>query len=373
MGLHLPAKSVVLADLKKFNGSSVEWLTATEYRQLTGRAGRRGIDVRGAAIFIVGPEQRFTPIARRLFGEPEALRSAFALRYNTFLNVYAPGAEERILLLLEHSLSRYQDVRALLKGRGEDVFDERSSVPDEGNRGRGRRRHGPRDNPRERQELEATLRAELARGDRRLVRSMRRILEQEGCLDRRGHLLLSGAVAARIYNSWGIAFAALLLDGTLQVLTPAELAEVTSWFIASKFSEPPPGAWRWRSSGVRSPYAAGLSPHLAAIADGITMNVMRLRQQELALEVELTPPWELPNHRFVRTWCEKGLLAPILEQTGAPPGDVLQVLGQTFDLIRQGQRALAETVGPDDPADRLLEHALSAISSGGKLLQLLGL
>jgi len=365
MGLHLPARSVVLADLKKFNGASVEWLTATEYRQLTGRAGRRGIDTRGVAVLVAHPDQRIMPIARRLFGEPEALYSAFALRYNTFLNVYAPRAEDRLLLLLENSLSRYQHVQWLLRGR--DLESPRSPTADQEDRRRPRRREG------DHEQAEHVLRAELARGDSRLVRSMRHILEQEGCLDANGHLLLRGALAARLFNSWGITYATLLLDGSLSVLAPVELAEVTSWFISSKFAEPGAGSWRGREGAQRSPYAAGLSPHLAALADGVTMGTARLRHRELALEVELTPPWDLPNHRFVRAWCERGLLAPILEETGAPPGDVLQVLGQTLDLLRQGQRALTDLAGHQDPSARLLERAATALGREGKLLHLLGL
>ena len=362
MGLHLPAKSVVLADLKKFNGASVEWLTATEYRQLTGRAGRRGIDVRGAAILVMRPEQQFGPIARHLFGEPEALRSAFALRYNTFLNAYAPGAEDRILLLLDNSLSRYQDLQWQLQ----------HARMREGMQEHGRRHRGPRTPDSRRAVTETTLRAAMGRSDRRLVRSMRRILEQEGCLDAAGHLLARGAVAARIFNTWGIAVATLLLDGSLKALSPTEVAEVMSWFISSKFAVQATRSWHGQES-VRSAYAAGLPQHLAAIADVITMNITRHRHEEIALEVELTPPWELPNHRFVRSWCEQGLLAPLLEQTGAPPGDVLQVLGQTLDLLRQGQRALSETVGAEDPSARLLERATTAIGNNGKLLHLLGI
>lgn len=47
MGLHMPAKSVVFSQLRKFDGVRSRWLSAGEYLQMSGRAGRRGVDSRG--------------------------------------------------------------------------------------------------------------------------------------------------------------------------------------------------------------------------------------------------------------------------------------------------------------------------------------
>ncbi len=47
MGVNMPAKTVVFTELRKFDGTAARWLTAAEYTQMSGRAGRRGLDDRG--------------------------------------------------------------------------------------------------------------------------------------------------------------------------------------------------------------------------------------------------------------------------------------------------------------------------------------
>src|SRR5207244_11433747 len=56
LGINMPARCVVLERLVKYNGEQHVDLTPGEYTQLTGRAGRRGIDVEGHAVVVRGPE-----------------------------------------------------------------------------------------------------------------------------------------------------------------------------------------------------------------------------------------------------------------------------------------------------------------------------
>ena len=114
LGINMPARTVVLERLVKFNGESHTELTPGEYTQLTGRAGRRGIDVEGHAVVIwqpgVDPEQVAGLASTRTY----PLRSSFRPGYNMAVNLVArlgtPAARE----LLERSFGQFQADRSVV-------------------------------------------------------------------------------------------------------------------------------------------------------------------------------------------------------------------------------------------------------------------
>ena len=53
MGINMPAKTVVFTSARKFDGKGNRWLTGGEYIQMSGRAGRRGLDARGTVILMI--------------------------------------------------------------------------------------------------------------------------------------------------------------------------------------------------------------------------------------------------------------------------------------------------------------------------------
>ncbi|ETN46248.1 uncharacterized protein HMPREF1541_00432 [Cyphellophora europaea CBS 101466] len=87
IGLNMPAKTVVFTNVRKFDGYSQRWLTASEFIQMSGRAGRRGLDDRGIVIMMV--DQQLEPdVAKSIVrGEQDKLNSAFYLGYNMVLNL----------------------------------------------------------------------------------------------------------------------------------------------------------------------------------------------------------------------------------------------------------------------------------------------
>ncbi|HEX4817078.1 MAG TPA: DEAD/DEAH box helicase, partial [Nonomuraea sp.] len=82
LGVNMPARSVVIERLTKFSGERRELLTPGEYTQLTGRAGRRGIDEVGYAIVLWSPFVPFEQVAALASSRTYALRSAFRPTYN---------------------------------------------------------------------------------------------------------------------------------------------------------------------------------------------------------------------------------------------------------------------------------------------------
>src|SRR5699024_988345 len=108
LGINMPARTVVLERLVKFNGEQHAPLTAGEYTQLTGRAGRRGIDVEGHAVVIWNPGDEATDpgeVAGLASTRTFPLRSSFTPSYNMTINLVDRMGPEQARQLLEQSFA----------------------------------------------------------------------------------------------------------------------------------------------------------------------------------------------------------------------------------------------------------------------------
>ncbi|KAH8996227.1 NUC185 domain-containing protein [Lactarius akahatsu] len=87
IGLNMPAKTVVFTAARKFDGHEFRDLSSGEYIQMSGRAGRRGLDDRGVVIMMC--DEKLEPVAAKAMikGEADRLDSAFHLGYNMILNL----------------------------------------------------------------------------------------------------------------------------------------------------------------------------------------------------------------------------------------------------------------------------------------------
>jgi len=108
VGINMPARSVVIEKLTKFTGEHHEQLTPGQYTQLTGRAGRRGIDEMGTAIVLWSPWVRFDEIAQLAGSTSFHLRSAFRPTYNMAANLIRTYSSEQAHHLLNLSFAQYQ-------------------------------------------------------------------------------------------------------------------------------------------------------------------------------------------------------------------------------------------------------------------------
>jgi len=108
LGINMPARAVVIEKLSKFTGERHEPLTPGEYTQLTGRAGRRGIDEVGYAIVLWSPFVPFDQVAGLASTRTYALSSSFRPTYNMAANLVRryPPAEAHHLLNL--SFAQYR-------------------------------------------------------------------------------------------------------------------------------------------------------------------------------------------------------------------------------------------------------------------------
>ena len=115
VGINMPARTVVIEKLTKFTGDHHEMLTAGEYTQLTGRAGRRGIDDEGHAVVLWSPFVSFEQVAALAASRTFHLRSAFRPTYNMAANLVGTYTTEQAHHLLNLSFAQYQSDRDVVR------------------------------------------------------------------------------------------------------------------------------------------------------------------------------------------------------------------------------------------------------------------
>jgi ATP-dependent RNA helicase HelY len=108
LGINMPAKSVVLERLVKWNGDAHVDLSPGEYTQITGRAGRRGIDVEGHAVVLWQQDLDPKSLAGLASTRTYPLKSSFRPSYNMAVNLVGSIGTERARELLETSFAQFQ-------------------------------------------------------------------------------------------------------------------------------------------------------------------------------------------------------------------------------------------------------------------------
>ena len=124
LGINMPAKSVVIEDLWKFQGERHELVTPGEYTQLTGRAGRRGIDALGHAVVVYQRQVPFERVAGLAATRTYDLASSFRPSYNMAVNLVRNYTPEQAHHLLNSSFAQFladRGVVVLERSRQQDL------------------------------------------------------------------------------------------------------------------------------------------------------------------------------------------------------------------------------------------------------------
>jgi ATP-dependent RNA helicase HelY len=111
LGVNMPARSVVIGRMTKWDGRNRRLLIPNEFQQMAGRAGRRGMDLKGNIVVPYSPWIRFSEMLTIATGELEPVISAFSIRYNTVLNLWDPPHGNRVRHMLQQSLAQFQSAR----------------------------------------------------------------------------------------------------------------------------------------------------------------------------------------------------------------------------------------------------------------------
>jgi ATP-dependent RNA helicase HelY len=115
VGVNMPARSVVIEKLTKFTGDHHETLSPGQFTQLTGRAGRRGIDEQGSAVVLWSPWVRFDQVAELATSRAFHLRSVFRPTYNMAANLVRTYSSERAHQMLALSFAQFQADRDVVR------------------------------------------------------------------------------------------------------------------------------------------------------------------------------------------------------------------------------------------------------------------
>jgi ATP-dependent RNA helicase DOB1 len=134
IGLNMPAKTVVFTSVRKFDGVTQRYLTPSEFIQMSGRAGRRGLDDRGIVIMMIDDKMEPSEAREIVRGEQDKLNSAFYLGYNMILNLMrVEGISPEFML--EHCFYQFQNT-ASVSGIEQDLRElhakrDALAIPDE--------------------------------------------------------------------------------------------------------------------------------------------------------------------------------------------------------------------------------------------------
>ena len=350
LGINMPARTVVVGEMLKFDGQSRRLLTPNEYRQMTGRAGRRGIDERGVSLLMYSPWVTFQQTLGVLTSDLLPLESAFHPTYSTAMNLWlGPEDEERLADLYARSLRRFQHDRTLKelterKQALEDAFEQERAP---GHIAREEVWEHAAELSRVDYELRRARRTATVEA-RRTVEGLARVLERYDYL-RDARPTPKAPYLRSLFDTNALTLSELLTNQQLEGLEPAELAEALSWFSVD------------RESAIRGLPLTRRLHRLREILDFLHGGVLREEERH---ELQMSRPLPVDFHGVALAWAEGHDLASIAQRARMQEGDVVGALQKTLDLINQMRGAALQgplgtnLIGLLDEADGLLRRGV---------------
>ncbi|MGA8725590.1 MAG: DEAD/DEAH box helicase [Acidimicrobiales bacterium] len=272
LGINMPARTVVVERFAKFRGADTSALTSGEYRQLTGRAGRRGIDTVGHAFVLWSSAITFRQVATTATAPPPDLVSSFHPTYNLAVNLVRRWSREQGHALLAASYGQWQ------AGPGSESL--------------------------------------VAQLDRRLA-----ILSDRGFVEE-WRLTAAGETLAGIYHESDLLVAEALRQGLFDAADPAVLAAVASTIVFES---------RRKEEQVAPPREREVLRRL----DALESMAAELRADERRVGVRRTRRPDPGLCRAVLGWVRGATLDAVLRDAEVAPGDFVRNVRQLIDLVRQ--------------------------------------
>ncbi len=320
LGINMPAKAVAFDGLRKFDGISQRPLTAREFMQKAGRAGRRGLDTEGHVV--IRQDMRDWGDAREavqyyLRGESEPVRSSFNLSFNSVVNLLATNPMERIREIVDKSFlswNRQNEARRMVK----EAEERAAKLPEDAGK-------------KERKFIDKLHR----RAEEAETRSWNEFETRVGFLKEGGYLSAdrtfgAGAKVLRNIQIEEIFVTELILDGMLEGIDDALLFGLLC-AVNKEFG---------RDVKVRP--LKGADKELAKNANKLRHSPTVVRAEEITGQAVCWCPEMIP---FGRMWAEGRSLAELLLLVDAPTdigGDLVGAFRRAKDLVGQLRQVHAE-------------------------------
>jgi len=334
LGINMPARAVVVGSLSKFDGQEMRLLTPNEYRQLTGRAGRRGMDVRGAAVIPYSPWEPFEDSFRRITGELLPVTSSFVIRYNSILNLWRPGDVKHLRRICASSLREYQ--RYVLWEQREMIrlekLEKRAQKSKKAGKKKGIASEGASQALEQRRKKIGAY--PLSRAGAAELDGTIFALHALGYIDEGDELTLRGRLLRGIFHPAGIMIVELMLGGALDELAASELAEVCSWFTFDNDR-------RLNNHNI-------LNNHLMHVRRELWRIAQHVHNIEQQANIGVSPSIVPDFHGVALSWSRGMSLSGLLKRIDLAEGDLLMLLNQTIDLLQQVQSAVGQALDARD-------------------------
>ncbi len=340
LGINMPARAVVVGSLSKFDGQEMRLLTPNEYRQLTGRAGRRGMDVRGAAVIPYSPWEPFEESFQRITAELLPVTSSFVIRYNSVLNLWRPGDVRHLRRICASSLREYQRY-VLWESRELKRLAELEERARDAKKSKGKSSKKKEKGVAPAMAIEALEKRRKKIGAYPLSRAGAAELDGTiyalrvlGCIDEREQLTLKGRLLRNIFHPSGIFLVELALRGALNNLSAGELAEVCSWFTFDHDR-------RLRNQN-------NLNGNMIQVRRELWHVTQHIRAIEDQANISPSPGILPDFHGVALAWARGMSLTGLLRRIDLAEGDLLMLLNQTIDLLQQVQSAVGQALDARD-------------------------
>jgi len=359
----------VVGSLSKFDGTEMRLLTPNEYQQLTGRAGRRGMDERGAAIIPYSPWEPFEASFAALTGALLPVNSAFTIRYNSILNLWRGGDMSRLRRDVAASFREFQRYSHRLlseaqhgRPKGGRTASEESQVSPQGapmtnweglfsggdepeqeafdTPGAGRRSRRKRASEREQHRALSRAGAAELNGTIDVLRALEYIDHEE-------QLTIKGRLLRGIFHPAGIMWTELIENVALDDLHPSEMAELASWFA---FDDDRP---------VRNRHSP--SNRVNLLRREVYRVTTRVQTQEFEEGIDASPGINPAFHGVALNWWHGTTLGGLQRKIDLAEGDLLVILNQTIDQLQQVQGAVGQALD-----DRALWQSADPESEAGR-------
>ena len=400
LGINMPARTVVLEKLSKWNGEGHVAVSPGEYTQLTGRAGRRGIDIEGNAVILWGNELDSTSVGGLASTRTYPLKSSFKPTYNMSINLISQFGSDRARTSLESSLAQFQADKAVV-GLAKQIRKNeiaRDSLFIEAKCHLGdfiqysqfradikKLESDSKKNRKKRVVIEeeiATIRREMkfhpshscpdrenhsrvAERAQRLQREIDGLTERINSrtnviakrfdrikiiLDKFGYInndeiAKSGKMLAKIYGETDLLIAESIQSGVFANLSPSELVSVISSCI-----------YESRNDEAAKVPRGEIQLALAAI----TKIYGKIHDAESDLNLE---PMRAPDFGFCwpsQKWASGHSLTSILKESDLTVGDFVRSMKQIIDLLRQLRSAAPELQGVIDDSLKKIDRGVIA-------------